>query len=100
MVNPTKNEEDDFRCSCHCIVSLKDNPSSGRKVCHFALKTKGKEIFQHVEVVKMFKTDFHETNKDGQALSHDDTKFIKKVEEGSLRTDDGHYELPLPLKDE
>ena len=27
-------------------------------------------------------------------------KFIKKVEEGSHRTDDRHYELPLPLKDE
>ena len=99
MVNPTKNK-DDFRCSCHRIASLEVNPGSGRKVCHFALKTKVKEIFQPVEVIKMFETDFHETNKDGQALSHDDMKFIKKVEEGRHRTDDRHYALPLPLKDE
>ena len=62
VVNPTKNE-DDFRCSCHRIASLEVNPSSGRKVCHFALKMKVKEIFQPVEVIKMFETDFHETTK-------------------------------------
>lgn len=48
---------------------------------HFTLKTKVKEIFQPVEVIKMFETDFHEVNKDGQALSHDDRKFIKKTKE-------------------
>ena len=69
-------------------------------MCHFALKTKLKEIFQPVEVMEMFETDFHEANKDGQALSHDDRKFIKKVKEGIHRRDDGHYELPLPLRDE
>jgi len=100
VVNPTKNEEDDYHCSCHRIASLEVNPSSGRKVCHFALKTKVKELFQPFEVMKMFERDFHETNKDGQALSHDDTKFMKKVMEGIHRRDDGHYELPLLLKDE
>ena len=81
VVNPTKNEEDDSYCTCHRIASLEVNPSNGKRMCHFALKTKVKEIFQPVEVMKMFETDFHEANKDGQALSHDDRNFIKKHEE-------------------
>ena len=48
VVNPTKNEEGDDYCSCHRIASLEFNPSSGKKICHFALKTKVKEIFQPV----------------------------------------------------
>ena len=99
VVNPIKNE-DDGHCSCHRIASLEVNPSSGKRMCHFALKTKVKEIFQPVEVMKMFETDFHEASKDGQALSHDDRKFIKKAKEGIHRRNDGHYELPLPLRDE
>ena len=100
MVNPIKNEEDDSFCTCHRIAALEVNPSNGKRMCHFALKTKVKEIFQPIEVMKMFETDFHEVNKDGQALSHDDRKFIKKAKEGIHRRDDGHYELPLPLRDE
>ena len=64
VVNPTKNEEDDSHCSCHRIVSLEVNPSSGKRMCHFALKTKVKEIFKHAQVMKMFEVDFHEANKD------------------------------------
>jgi len=81
VVNPVKIE-DNGHCSCHCIASLEVNPSNGKRMCHFTLKTKVKEIFQPLEVIKMFETDFHEANKDGQALSHDDRKFIKKTKEG------------------
>lgn len=82
MVNPFKIEEDDGHCSCHHIASLQVNPSNGKRMCHFALKTNVKEIFQPVEEIKMFETDFHEANKNSQALSHDDRKFIKKAKEG------------------
>ena len=47
----------------------------------------------------MFEQDFHKT-KDNQALSHDDRKFIQKVKDGIHQRVDGHYELPLPLRDE
>ena len=100
VVNPTESEEDDSHCSCHCIASLEVNPSSGKRMCHFALKTKVKEIFKPAQVMKMFEVDFHEAKKDEQALSHDDRKFMKKAKEGIYRRNDGHYELPLPLKEE
>ena len=74
-------------------------PSSGKRMCHFALKTKVKEIFKHAQVMKMFEVDFHEANKDEQALFHDERKLMKKVKERIHHRNDGHYELPLPLKD-
>ena len=99
VVHPNKSEEDDSLCSCHRIVSFEVNPSHGRRMCHFALKTQVKEILNPSQVAKMFEQDFHET-KDNQALSHDDRKFIQKVKDGIHQRVDGHYELPLPLRDE
>ena len=99
VVHPNKSEEDDSLCSCHRIVSFEVNPSHGRRMCHFALKTQVKEILNPSQVAKMFEQDFHET-KDNQALSHDDRKFIQKVKDGIHQRVDGHYELPLPLRGE
>ena len=48
----------------------------------------------------MFEQDFHETKTGGQALSHNDRKFIQKAREGIHQRKDGHYELPLPLREE
>ena len=59
------------------------------------LRPQDKEIFKPAQVMKMFE-DFHEAKKD----EHDDRKFMKKAKEGIHRSNDGHYELPLPLKDE
>ena len=70
------------------------------KGCATSLSTKFKEIFKPAQVMKMFEVDFHEAKKDEQALSRDDRKFMKKAKEGIYRRNDGHYELPLPLKDE
>jgi len=63
VVNPIKNEEDDSHCTCHRIASLEVNPSNGKKMCHFALKTKLKEIFRPVEVIKMFEKTFTKQTK-------------------------------------
>ena len=93
-------EEDSIDCLCRRTVSLEVNSSTNKMMCHFAFKTEVKEILNPSQVTKMFEQDFNETKKEGQALSHDDRKFIQKVKEGIHRTEDGHYELPLPLKDE
>ena len=67
----------DSHCSCHLTASLEVNPSSGKRICHFALKTKVKEIFKPAQGMKMFEVDFQEANKDEQAPSHVDRKFMK-----------------------
>lgn len=100
IVNRNKFKEDDGECFCHRIVSLEVEPSLERKRCHFAFKTQVKEIINPSQVTRMFEQDFHDARKNQRALSHDDRKFIQKAKEGIHRRGDGHYELPLPLRDE
>ena len=47
----------------------------------------------------MLELDFSEGNEPEQALSQEDRRFVKIVTEGIHRREDGHYEMPLPLKD-
>ena len=47
----------------------------------------------------MLVLDFSERNEPEQALSQEDRRFLKIVTEGIHRREDGHYEMPLPLKD-
>ena len=50
--------------------------------------------------MQIFETEFAE-NKGAshQGLSKEDRRFLDIAEKGIHRCDDGHYELPLPLKD-
>ncbi|CAB4042291.1 Hypothetical predicted protein, partial [Paramuricea clavata] len=47
----------------------------------------------------MMVQDFSECKSEGRALSHEDRVFLKKVNDGILKLDDGHYEIPLPFKE-
>jgi hypothetical protein len=48
----------------------------------------------------MFEQDFNEVPSQQDAMSVDDRKFIAKVSEGIRRRDDGHFEIPLPFKED
>ena len=47
----------------------------------------------------MFEGDFSEKHRNSQALSQEDRRFLTIVEKGIRHCEDGHYELPLPLKE-
>ena len=48
----------------------------------------------------MFEMDFSERRRNKQAaLSQDDILFLKKMEEGICQTEDGHYQMPLPHRE-
>lgn len=47
----------------------------------------------------MFEIDFSERNSGDQVLSQDDRRFLARVKESIHHREDGHYEMPLPLKD-
>ena len=100
VVNPTKIEEDDNHCSCHRIASLEVRPSNGKRMCHFALKTQAKEVFAPAQLIKTLERDFNETSREEQPLSFLDRKFLNVLESNIRHRDDGHYEVPLPLKEE
>jgi hypothetical protein len=45
-------------------------------------------------------SDFSEGKTNEQPISQDDRKFIRKVEQGIRQRQAGHYEMPLPLREE
>ena len=46
----------------------------------------------------MFEMDFSEKNSSHEALSQEDRKFLAIVKDGIRHCEDGHYEMPLPLR--
>ncbi len=57
-----------------------------------------KEILTPVQVGKMFEFDFNDRDKGSAPLSYNDRLFMSKVKEEIHQRDDGHFEIPLPLK--
>ncbi len=57
-----------------------------------------KEEISPYTAKKMFEMDFSERALTAQALSKEDRKFLTIVEEGLRHCEDGHYEMPLPLR--
>ena len=67
----------------------------------FILHRKTKEVINPSAINQMFELNFLEhKNKSKHGLSKEDRKFIQIAEKGIQHRDDGHYELPLPLKNE
>ena len=75
------------------------NPRCGAT---FALNSRVKEVFSPAQVNEMFELDFQERcgAKSDQSLSVEDQKFLKILGEGIHKREDGHYEMPLPLRSE
>ncbi|KAK3731636.1 hypothetical protein QZH41_007309 [Actinostola sp. cb2023] len=48
----------------------------------------------------MFEMDFNEKETDGRTLSYEDRRFLKIVGKEIHQLDDGHYEMPLPFKND
>ena len=63
-------------------------------------KTQAKEVFAPAQLSKMLERDFSETSREDHALSFLDKKFLNVLESSIQHQDDGHYEMPLPLKEE
>ncbi|XP_043216786.1 uncharacterized protein LOC122379004 [Amphibalanus amphitrite] len=54
-----------------------------------------------LEVLKVLESDFQETGReDKTALSIQDQQFVKKMSEGLEHREDGHFQMPLPLKND
>ena len=62
------------------------------------LKTRVKEILTPAQVGEMFEFDFNDRDKSSPPLSYNDRLFMKRVEEQIHQRDEGHFEIPLPLK--
>ena len=100
------NAEDDIGVShriltCEVPSDLSDPTSrqyGGEKV-FISFSNQVKEVFMPTEVVRMLELDFNEKRFDTIAPSQEDKRFLSILEEGIHVREDGHYEMPLPLRD-
>jgi len=98
MVDPSQVEEDtDGIGHSYQILTcdVKDSQCCRTQV-HFVHRTTVKESFLPNDVLQRLEGDFHDG--DGVAVSYEDNLFLEKLARGIHRREDGHYEMPLPLK--
>ena len=102
IVNRTTANSQDNHCFCNCIVSqeIDCNQTKLKTISHLVAKTQAKEVFAPAQLSKMLERDFSETSREDHALSFLDKKFLNVLESSIQHQDDGHYEMPLPLKEE
>ncbi|XP_064631008.1 uncharacterized protein LOC135489540 [Lineus longissimus] len=88
-------------CSCEDesqIESACRSISTEEGSCHFAFRTKGKEK-SPIVLSEWFEREFHEDDSE-EKMSCDDRKFLSKARDGRQQLENGHFQLPLPLKDD
>ncbi|XP_063878734.1 uncharacterized protein LOC135110395 [Scylla paramamosain] len=71
-----------------------------KRVNFLVVPTKTKEMINPSQVRDMFELDFSDRKSADTPLSYEDKRFMSKMKEGVHQLKDGHYELPLPLKDD
>ena len=64
------------------------------------MKTSVKEVITPAAVIKMMELDFIEKKSGKEVYSQDGLKFLRKTKAGIHKTEDGHYEIPLPFKED
>ena len=105
-INPQSQDDsaddvrDDVFCNriVTCKVQEEIQATSKKRACQFALKTQVKEVLSPLQMSKMFTLDFNERVTEEKSLSFEDRRFLTIVQEGIHQREDGHYEMPLPLK--
>lgn len=82
---------------CHRIMSREIGCYTPTSLS-FISKVQLKEEINPHPVKKMFKMDFSERSSSLEALSQEDRKFLAITESEIRHCEDGHYEMPLPLR--
>ncbi|CAM4729270.1 unnamed protein product [Leuciscus chuanchicus] len=67
---------------------------------HFVYRTQVKEMITPADILKVFESDFTEKFSEEVLISQEDIKFLRKLKEGIKQKPNGHYEMPLPFKEE
>ncbi|XP_068684798.1 uncharacterized protein [Montipora foliosa] len=85
------NESDKSKAVCNKTVINEANE-------HFAFSTKVKEIINPQRIIKVVESDFVEGSTRSKSYSLEDKRFLSILENSIVKSADGHYEMPLPLK--
>lgn len=97
---------DEVGTSHRIITRVVMNPISSRSghvavsEVAFSFKTRVKEVINPQLISQMMEFDFRDRNETGSGLSINDKKFLNKLQTGTRQLEDGHYQMPLPFKEE
>ena len=102
-VTPHQNAEGDGEegpdiATCNRIMSHEIGSNIPTNL-NFIPKIQTKEEINPYAVKTMFEADFSEKHSIAQVLSQEDRKFLAILKDGIHHHEDGHYEMPLPLKE-
>ncbi|KAL7845029.1 hypothetical protein SRHO_G00235690 [Serrasalmus rhombeus] len=67
---------------------------------HYICRTQIKEVILPADVIKVLESDFAERASETDHVSQEDLRFLSKLKQGIVHKSDGHYEMPLPFKDD
>ena len=95
--NTHASQEGDALTTCHRVVT--HEIGSKRLDSRFAIDARTKEVINPSDVGRMFEIDFSEKDKEDIHLSQEDRRFLEIVRTGVRHCPDGHYEIPLPIRD-
>lgn len=65
---------------------------------HYVCNTKVSEMVTPDYIIKMLESDFSESVGDETTFSQEDLHFMAKLKDGIRQNQDGHFEMPLPFK--
>ena len=99
---PKENEGDAIGVS-HRIIVRQVTPVHKPTVklkseVHYVCNTRIKELITPDDVIKVLESDFSERVGGEAVISQEDLLFLNKLKDGIKHKQDGHYEMPLPFK--
>ena len=96
-----RNHENEIEMTAGCHrIATREIASSEASIGKFVPLKSCKEIMAPSAIKKMFEQDFSEPQDANLAMSQEDLKFMNITSNGIHKADDGHYEIPLPLRKE
>ena len=90
------NEDD---ATVHRTIATEVMLNETKNVSFYVVTNKAKEVIDPVQVRQMFELDFNDRKATKAPTSYEDAIFVKKMKEGGNQQN-GHYVLPLPLRDD
>ena len=90
--------DENMKC-CHRTTTTKAS-SHQASTDKFIAVRQCKEVLTPDTIRTLLERDFSDGQANGKPLSQEDQRFLKTMKEGIHLTDDQHYEMPLPLRDE
>ena len=98
-VNSEKSAAKSIKCNTTVVrVPVKDASTNDVATHHFAIANTVKECVITSQLNEMYMHDFNEVQPEKKALSGEDIEFLRQMDEGIMKEDNGHYGLPLPFR--